>query len=252
MKALIVEIPKPDPESLREHIRAADPRIEIMAVLSDRESVIRYFRRNPQPDLLFLETDPASDLYGSLLRPEKIGCPVVYLVPPEQMHTTGTLPNCLDVLIRPLDTYQLRKCIRHYRELQEFFIRNHSSLYEHFNGKEKLRSRILVKKGNEYQTCRISDVAYFFSDHKLVFLVDKENRKYLTAARSLSELQDQLDRNIFYRANRKFIVNVNYIQVFSMADSSRIRLKLLLPVNEPILISQQNTACFKQWMGEKL
>jgi len=73
-----------------------------------------------------------------------------------------------------------------------------------------------------------------------------------TTARSLSELQDQLDRNIFYRANRKYIVNANYIQVFSVANSSRIRLKLAQPVNEPIMISQQNTRLFKQWMGEKL
>jgi DNA-binding LytR/AlgR family response regulator len=57
---------------------------------------------------------------------------------------------------------------------------------------------------------------------------------------------------MFYRANRKFIVNVNYIRVFSMANSSRINLKLALPVNEPIVISQQNTGLFKQWMGEKL
>jgi hypothetical protein len=37
-----------------------------------------------------------------------------------------------------------------------------------------------------------------------------------------------------------------------MANSSRIRLQLALPVNEPIVISQQNTSLFKQWMGEKL
>ncbi|HVY73426.1 MAG TPA: LytTR family DNA-binding domain-containing protein, partial [Puia sp.] len=182
----------------------------------------------------------------------KIECPVVYLIPPEQVHADGSLPNCLDVLTRPIDSYRLRKSIQHYRELQEFFIKNHSSLFEHFNGKEKLKSRILVKKGTEYQTCRVNDVVYFFSDHKLVFLVDKDNKKFLTAAKSLAELEAQLDSSIFYRANRKFIVNVNYIQVFSMADSSRILLKLALPVNEPILISQQNTACFKQWMGEKL
>ena len=35
-------------------------------------------------------------------------------------------------------------------------------------------------------------------------------------------------------------------------DFGRIRLKLALPVNEPIMISQQNTRLFKQWMGEKL
>jgi len=252
MKAIIIETARQKAEALQECIKSIDIKIEIPASFSRLEEALAYFRNNPQPDLIFMETDPASGLYPTLFNQVEINCPVVFITDADRAGTADPLPNCLDTLSRPIDPYRLRKCIQHYRELQEFFIRNHSSLYEHFNGKEKLKSRILIKKGTEYQTCRISDVAYFFSSHKLIFLVDNENNKHLTTARSLSELQDQLDRNIFYRANRKFIVNVNCIQVFRMVNSSRIRLELALPVNEPIMISQQNTSLFKQWMGERL
>lgn len=252
MKAIIIETAGQKNETLREQIHSIDIKIEILACFNRTEEAAGYFRNNPQPDLLFMEIDPENGICLTLFNQIAIACPVVFITDPDRTGSDSPLPNCLDILSRPIDPYLLRKCIQHYLELQEFFIRNHSSLYEHFNGKEKLKSRILIKKGTEYQTWRICDVVYFFSGHKLVFLVDKENKKYLTTARSLSELQAQLDPNIFYRANRKFIVNVNYIQVFSMANSSRIRLKLALPVNEPILISQQNTTLFKQWMGEKL
>ncbi len=252
MKALILETVKKQPDTLREKIHSIDDKIEILATLSTTGQAIHYFRNNAQPDLLFMEIDPENSIYFNLFQAVDVDCPVVFIVNAEENYGDIQLHNCIDVLVKPLDPYNLKKCLEHYRELQHFFIKNHSSLFEHLNGKEKLKSRILIKKGTEFQTFKISDVVYFFSDHKLVFLVDKENRKYLTAARSLSELFSQLDRNTFYRANRKFIVNVEFIQVFSIAHSSRIRLKLILPMSEPILISQQNTSFFKQWIGEKL
>ncbi|MFI5193331.1 MAG: LytR/AlgR family response regulator transcription factor [Chitinophagales bacterium] len=252
MKALIIETLKKPADSLQERIHSVDDHVEILSCLSSLEESVRYFRTNPQPDLLFFEPAPGNGLSFQLFDQTAVVCPVVYILDPDLPQTHLFLPNCMDVLSKPPDPFQLKKCIQHYRELQDFFIKNHSSLFEHFNGNEKLKSRILIKKGNEYQTFRVSEVVYFFSDHKLVFLVDRENRKYLTAAGSLSELLNQLDGQVFYRANRKYIVNVNHIQVFSMANSSRISLKLSLPLNEPILISQQNTAFFKLWIGEKL
>ena len=252
MKALILETVKQPAETLQEKIHSIDDKIEILDTLSTTGQAIHYFRHNPQPDLLFLEIDAENSINFNLFVSVEVACPVVFILDAGLDYSDAQLHNCIDILIKPLDPYSLKKCLEHYRELQHFFIKNHSSLYEHLNGKEKLKSRILIKKGTEFQTFKISDVVYFFSDHKLVFLVDKENRKYLTTARSLSELFSQLDRNTFYRANRKFIVNVEFIQVFSIAHSSRIRLKLILPMNEPILISQQNTSFFKQWIGEKL
>jgi two-component system LytT family response regulator len=252
MKAIIIETAALHTETLEQQLHSIDTRIEILASFSRADEALDWFRNNPQPDLLFLELDPAGGDPLAIFHPVEISCPVVFILTDDRNRPTGPLPNCLDTLTKPVDRYRLGKCIQHYRELREFFIRNHSSLFEHFNGKGKRKSRILVKRGTEYRTCRIADVAYFFSVHKLVFLVDRENRKHLTTVRSLSELQSQLDPAVFYRANRKFIVNVHYIRVFSMANSSRINLKLALPVNEPIVISQQNTSMFKQWMGEKL
>ena len=252
MKALILETTRKPPETLRERIHSIDDKIEILGTLSTTEEAVLYFRNNPQPDFLFMEIAPEKGLYFHLFDQVEIACPVAFIMHPDQRYSDDQLHNCIDVIIKPLEPYRLKKCIEHYRELQHFFIKNHSSLFEHLNGKEKLKSRILIRKGTEYQTFKVSDVVYFFSDHKLVFLVDRENKKFLTSARSLSELFVQLDHNSFYRANRRFIVNVDYIQVFSITHSSRIRLKLALPMNEPILISQQNTSFFKQWIGEKL
>ena len=67
---------------------------------------------------------------------------------------------------------------------------------------------------------------------------------------NLSDLEDQLDKNIFYRANRKYIINANYVKRFKPLERSKISVELTLPVNEEIIISQENSASFKKWIGE--
>jgi DNA-binding LytR/AlgR family response regulator len=102
----------------------------------------------------------------------------------------------------------------------------------------------------EFQTVRVEDIGYFFTEHKLIFLVDKDNRKYLAEKSNLSELEEELDRKIFYRANRKYIINANYVKRFKPLERSKISVELVLPVTEEIIISQENSASFKKWIGQ--
>ena len=38
------------------------------------------------------------------------------------------------------------------------------------------KDRIVVRKGIEFQSMKTEDVAYFYTEHKLVFLVDKDGK----------------------------------------------------------------------------
>ena len=62
--------------------------------------------------------------------------------------------------------------------------------------------------------------------------------------------EEELDKNIFYRANRKYIINANYIKRFKPLERSKISVELTLPVNEEIIISQENSANFKKWIAQ--
>jgi two-component system LytT family response regulator len=149
----------------------------------------------------------------------------------------------------------LGSALRKYQTLRDHFVNNYDpsanhSLPEFWTKNDRKKSRILVRKGVEFQTVRVEDAGYFFTEHKLIFLVDKENRKYMAEKSNLSELEEELDKNLFYRANRKYIINANYIKRFKPLEKSKISVELILPVNEEIIISQENSASFKKWIGE--
>jgi hypothetical protein len=44
---------------------------------------------------------------------------------------------------------------------------------------------------------------------------------------NLSELEEELDKNLFYRANRKYIINANYIKRFKPLEKSKISVELV-------------------------
>ena len=96
---------------------------------------------------------------------------------------------------------------------------------------------------------KTEEIAYFFSEHKVVFVVDKENRKYLCETPTLSELEEILDKKLFYRANRKYIISANYLLRYKSVDKSKLSLELTLPLHEEIIVSQESAAAFKKWIS---
>jgi len=69
--------------------------------------------------------------------------------------------------------------------------------------------------------------------------------------RNLGELEEDLDNNIFFRANRQYIVNINYIKGFKPYEKVKLQLDLApAELNYSIIISQETAPAFRKWMYE--
>ena len=250
MKVLIVEDEKPAFENMVEQLHAIDEDISVLAGCTSVDECIRWLNKYPQPDLILMDIQLSDGLSFNIFKTCQVTCPVIFTTAYDKYLTQAFEYSSIDYLVKPINQDKLRNAIKKYKSLQSHFVNNHSTLYEFFNNQEKRKSRILVKRGMEFQTVRVEDVGYFFTEHKLIFLVDKENRKYLAEKSNLSELEEELDRKIFYRANRKYIINANYVKRFKPLERSKISVELVLPVTEEIIISQENSASFKKWIGQ--
>jgi len=252
MKVLIVEDERPASENLVEELQAIDDSISVVAGCSSVDETVRWLNKNPQPDLILMDIQLSDGLSFNIFKACKVTCPVIFTTAYDKYLSQAFEYSSIDYLLKPISQDKLRNAIRKYKSLQNHFTgANHSyALPDYLGNHDRKRSRILVRKGVEFQTVRIEDACYFFTEHKLIFLVDKENKKYMAETTNLSDLEDQLDRNLFYRANRKYIINANYVKRFKPLERSKISVELTLPVNEEIIISQENSASFKKWIGE--
>jgi DNA-binding LytR/AlgR family response regulator len=250
MNVLIIEDEKPAFENLVEELLQADENIQTISSCSSVDESVNWLNNNEQPDLILMDIQLSDGLSFNIFKSCNITCPIIFTTAYDKYLTQAFEYNSIDYLLKPIAQHKLRTAIRKYRNLQTYFVNNHSALFDYLNNHDKKKSRIIVKKGLEFQTVRLEDVAYFFTEHKLIFLVDKDNRKYLADKNNLADLEEELDKKIFYRANRKYIINANYIKRFKPLERSKISVELILSVNEEIIVSQENAASFKKWIGE--
>jgi two-component system LytT family response regulator len=80
-------------------------------------------------------------------------------------------------------------------------------------------------------------------------MVDSTNQKFLLD-QSLAEIEKQLDPSSFYRVNRKYLLQQNAIKKIRVYPKSKLQVELEPAIQEDIIISQENVAAFKEWMGQ--
>jgi DNA-binding LytR/AlgR family response regulator len=110
--------------------------------------------------------------------------------------------------------------------------------------------RIIAKKGKEYTLFRFEDIACFFVEKGVTYLIDrKSHSKYITTG-SLRDLEMIGNAAGFFRVTKKYLVNIDVISRFRASYKGKIELFLNSLPDEQILISQLKAKQFKKWILE--
>ena len=115
----------------------------------------------------------------------------------------------------------------------------------------RMRKRLLVKKGIENIALKVEDIALIYTENKIVFVLDGVTGKKYITDKNLSVLESELDSNIFFRANRKYIISINFIKAFRPFEKVKLQVDLNVPDStHQIIISQESSKSFKTWINE--
>ncbi|MDB5232267.1 MAG: response regulator transcription factor [Chitinophagaceae bacterium] len=250
MKLLIVEDEQPAYINLKKALEESGEDIDILAHCTTVEETITWLKNNGEPDLAIMDIELPDGESFNIFNNIEISCPVIFITGHNKYLTDALDHNGIDYILKPLDPDKLLIALKKYKKLQKHFSNNIHALMAYISAGTNIKSRITIRKGLEYQSKKLEDIAYFFTEHKLIFVVDNENKKYLAEKNNLSELQDSLSPKMFYRANRQYIININFIKRFRTIEKSKISIELTLPLDEEIIVSQENASDFKKWIEQ--
>ena len=115
---------------------------------------------------------------------------------------------------------------------------------------KKKRTRLVVKRGIENISMPLEDIVLFFTENRIVFAIDHLGKKYIVE-KNLTELEQELDDNVFFRANRQYLISVRHVRSFKPYE--RVKLKIDMKEKElndqyHIIISQETAPAFKKWI----
>lgn len=249
MRVVIVEDERPAADRLQKALVEYDDRIDVAAHLQTVAGAVRWFDSHPAPDLLFLDVQLSDGLSLEVFRSTNITCPVVFTTAYDAYVLDAFECNSIDYLLKPIRPERLAEALRKYEQLRRHFTGEVAeTLRRAFSGAASPhRKRLIVKKGTAFVSLDVSDVRYAFSDQKTTFVVDREGTKYL-CDEALTSLEEILNPDRFFRLNRKYIARIDAIASFRPVSRGRIRVDLLPPVREQVVVSQEKAARFRTWM----
>ncbi|MEP2281042.1 LytTR family DNA-binding domain-containing protein, partial [Maribacter sp.] len=116
------------------------------------------------------------------------------------------------------------------------------------NKSTNYKQTFLVGVGDQLLPIKTADIAYFYIDTGLVKAVTVQERFYVLDIK-LEDIEEALDPQLFYRANRQFIVRREAITAIKLHFNSKLLVDVHPPCNERIVVSKAKASDFKNWVG---
>lgn len=115
---------------------------------------------------------------------------------------------------------------------------------------KRLRKRLIVRRGIECIALKSEDIALLYTENKVVYVIDHLGNKYI-CDKPLFELEATLDNSLFFRANRQYIINIDFIKVFKPFEKVKLQVDMSVANNTyRVIVSQETAPHFKKWIYE--
>ena len=153
--------------------------------------------------------------------------------------------NALDYLLKPVDPKRLQEAIKKLTNIDEDFSSNSNQISEAKERFLTLEDRVFIKDGEKCWFIELRKIRMLESDGNYVKVYFDSNRPLLL--RSLNSFEERLDSRFFFRASRKFIININWISSIENWFNGGLRVELM--EGEKIEISRRQAIRFKEIMS---
>ena len=247
LRVFIIEDEAPARERLAGLLAKTTPPCLAAGAADSLAAAEKWLRANPAPDLICADIQLGDGLSLELFRDAPPPCPVIFTTAHDDYLLEAFTTYSIAYLLKPVKPAALDAAVKKYRELGRHFTGSLAALAGALTQPER-RQRILAQRGVAFQPVAIADIAYFFSENKLTFLVTRTGEKCLVNE-PLTALTRELDPAQFFRANRNYLVHASAVKSFVPVGKGRLAVSLQPRASEEVQVSQESAADFRTWAG---
>ena len=244
IRTIIIEDEKPAVRKL-ERMLSLFPDIELITTVHSVEEGIGFFQNNKHPDLIFSDIVLGDGLSFDIFEKIPTKSFIIYTTAFDNYTLKAFKLNSIDYLLKPIMEEDLKNALEKFKSFvpQEQFY-NNLNFKNLIKEKKPKLSRIVSKIGYNLKIIQIGEVSCFYSENKIVYAQTSE-RAFPTDF-TLDELEGVLNLNQFFRANRQFIINLNFIK--NIHTSPIFKVEMQFQPNEEITVSRERVKDFKDWL----
>jgi two-component system, LytTR family, response regulator len=233
MRTIIVD----DERLAREELKALLAEYSEIEIIGEYKNTIeaKAAIEKDSPDLVFMDIQMPGETGLELL--EKIKNPprTVFVTAYDEYAIKAFELKAYDYLMKPIDPERLAEV---YKRLHE---ENQTPASVVNNGRLTAGERVFIKDGEKVWFIPVEDIRYFESEGNYVKVHFEKFRPLIL--RSLNSLEERMDDKLFFRANRKFVINLKH--VVNIENWFNGGLQIELTCGTKIEISRRQTIRFK-------
>lgn len=221
-------------------------------VLRSKKQAIDFFEKN-SADLIFMDIHLGDGMSLEIFEKVELFTPVIFITAFDEYAMRVFRHFTIDYLLKPFEEEDLHKALRKFISIRNNFdpeptLKSISSLHQ---GNSDMMKRFMVREGNKLKSIDEHNTAYFFASGKYLFLTTKDHQTYIYDD-TIKDIIQKLNPHIFFKVNRKFIVNKESVTEIIKYSSQKVELKLspAPEVNTEVLISKTQIAECLSWLNK--
>jgi two-component system LytT family response regulator len=215
------------------------PDVEIIGEAANADEAIEKIEAL-NPDLIFLDIQMPGKTGFDLLTQLEKAPHVIFVTAYDEYALKAFDVNALDYLMKPVEPKRLADALLKVKQKDEeemLSYNNRGILGEH--------DQVFVKDGERCWFVKLSDVRLFESVGNYAKVFFGINKPLIL--KSLNALEERLDEKVFFRANRKHIINLRKIEKIEPYFNGGLLLDLI--GGEKIEVSRRQAVKFKEMMS---
>lgn len=240
MRALIVDDERLARKELMKLLED-HPSIEVIGEATNAEEALNMINEL-NPDLLFLDIQMPGKTGFQLLEDLDSVPLVVFTTAYDEFALKAFEVSALDYLLKPIQSERLMETISKIAEKERTRV-----VEQRGEGEKKLGldDQVFVKDGERCWFVSLSNIRLFESDGNYIKVYFDTNRPMIH--KSLNALDEKLDERAFFRASRKHIINLSWVEGIEPWFNGGLMVKL--KGGEKVEVSRRQAAKFKDMMS---
>ncbi|MDR6920681.1 LytTR family DNA-binding domain-containing protein [Chryseobacterium sp. 2987] len=221
-------------------------------ILRSKKQAIDFFSKD-SADLVFMDIHLGDGMSLEIFEHVELFTPIIFITAFDEYAMRVFRHFTIDYLLKPFEEEDLHKALQKFISIRNNFdpeplLKSVSALQQ--DGSSEMMKRFMVREGNKLKSIHEHNTAYFFASGKYLFLTTMDHQTYIFDD-TIKDIIQKLNPQVFFKVNRKFIINKKAVTEIIKHSSQKVELKLSPEpeVNTEIFISKPQIAECLNWLN---
>lgn len=255
MKVVIIEDETLVAKNLQLLLKQIDTSIEVVATLDSVSASVKWLKENQQPDLFFMDIQLSDGVSFDIFKKVRIEKPIIFTTAYNDYAIRAFKVNSVDYLLKPIDKECLVQAIEKFKKFHqstnEMLSQQWSELLSSVSNpsQQKFKERFLAHYKAGIVPLPQDKVAYFIKD-TIIYLITTENEKLVTDYNTIDEIEEVVNPQKFFRANRQMLIHIDQVDTYKKHDTGKIEVHLKCDKNIRTDVSREKANEFVDWIDQ--